>query len=452
MSSVNSDNSEWKSRWVFFFAAMAGAIGLGNIWKFPFIMAENGGIAFIGIYFVCVLLFGVPLMLSEVVIGHIGNANPVTAMKSTAIRSKASKHWSVVGYLSLLAGLGVFILLTVVAGWAISYLIEMYQNIFVDIGRSQAIEVFSAVKSNHQGLLLSQTLFIALIVFTLGFGVHKGLARGLNYLIPLSIVVLLVLISQTINSDYFYPSLDYLFKYEKEEISFNSFLLAIKHAFYTLSIGVGSLMVFGSYVPKRRGIGVIVMSVALFDIIISSLIGLVVMPVLLFSQIDSATGYDLLFVTLPVVFGEMANGQFFGVVFFLFVLLTALSSAMVLLEPSVAWLQQRFSLHRWQAVILAGFITWVVALLCMGGNSVVAQTGNTNYEWFTWINIVTANVLIPTAGFLIVVYVGWFLKPDLVKSEMENSGAIWLFIWYFLIRTFVPLIFLLVVMLNLLDI
>jgi len=452
MGSMISDNSEWKSRWVFFFAAMAGAIGLGNIWKFPFIMADNGGIAFIAIYFVCVLVFGVPLMLSEVVIGHIGSANPVTAMKSTAMRSKVSKHWSMVGYLSLLAGLGVFILLTVVAGWSISYLIEMSQNVFVDVGRSQAVEIFSAVKADSQSLLLSQTLFIALIVFTLGFGVHKGLARGLNYLIPLSIMVLLLLISQTINSDYFYQSLDYLFKYEREEITFNSFLLAIKHAFYTLSIGVGSLMVFGSYVPKKRGIGMIVMSVALFDIVISSLIGLVVMPVLMFSQIDVTTGYDLLFVTLPVVFGEMIDGQFFGVIFFLFVLLTALSSAMVLLEPSVAWLQQRFRLYRWQAVILGGFVAWVIALLCMGGNSVVAQTGNTNYELFTWINTITANVFIPTAGFLIVVYVGWFLKPNLVRSETANSGALWLYLWYFLIRTFVPLMFILVVILNILDI
>ena len=159
-------------------------------------------------------------------------------------------------------------------------------------------------------------------------------------------MVLLLLISQTINSDYFYQSLDYLFKYEREEITFNSFLLAIKHAFYTLSIGVGSLMVFGSYVPKKRGIGMIVMSVALFDIVISSLIGLVVMPVLMFSQIDVTTGYDLLFVTLPVVFGEMIDGQFFGVIFFLFVSLTALSSAMVLLLVPTSRIKTLASLIR----------------------------------------------------------------------------------------------------------
>ncbi|NRA21389.1 MAG: sodium-dependent transporter [Oceanospirillaceae bacterium] len=441
----------WSSRWVFFLAATAGAVGLGNIWKFPFVMAENGGSAFVGLYLLCIALMGVPMMLSEVVIGHIGQANPVQALKNTASRSQASQRWSLIGFLGLFAGLSIFVLLSVVASWAISYLLEMYQGSFADIGRTAAIVHFATIRADLDSLFLYQSGFVATVVAILIFGFNKGLARSLVYLVPMSAIVLLFLLYYSVQSQFFEQSIHYLFRFDASKIGLSSFLLAFEHAFYTLSIGMGSLMVFGAYLPKKRGIGAIVCSVALVDIVVSALVGLIIFPSLLLAQVSPASGYDLLFVSLPTAYGDMVNGQIQGVLFFVFVLLTALSSALVLLEPSIVWLSQSFKTGRWAAAVIIGFIAWLISLASFDQWTFIHQVSGLNYKLFDLLNIVTAKMVLPLAGLLVAIYVGWILKPALVRDEIKNSGIGWLYLWYFLIRFIVPSLFLLVLVLNQLD-
>jgi len=451
MNYVGNQIGIWSSRWVFFLAATAGAVGLGNIWKFPFVMAENGGSAFVVIYLLCIAFMGVPMMLSEVAIGHIGQANPVQSLKVTAQRSNASKHWSLIGYLGLFAGFSVFVLLCVVSGWAITYLLEMYQGGFSGMGRSTAIEYFAVVRADASSLLLYQSAFVAGAVVILMLGVSKGLGRSLIYLMPMSLIVLLFLLYYSVNSGYFAQTIDYLFKYDTSKISLGSFLLAFEHAFYTLSIGMGSLIVFGAYLPKRKGIGAIVFSVALVDIAVSALVGLVIMPSLFLGHINPASGYDLLFVSLPVAYGDMINGQYIGVLFYTFVMLTALSSALVLLEPSIAWCSQHFNTGRICAVSLVGFVAWLVSLASLDSWNYIFDFTGVNYKLFAVLNLITAKVVLPLAGLLLALYVGWVLKPALVRDEIQNAGMGWLYIWYFLIRFIVPSLFILVLVLNQLD-
>ena len=451
MISTHFENVTWTSRWVFFFAATAGAVGLGNIWNFPFVMAENGGLAFIALYLLCVLCMGVPMMLAEVAIGHIGRANPVIALKVTAARSNASKHWAHLGYIGLLAGLFIFVMLTIVASWSLSYLIEIYQGDFIDIGQSQAAASFSRIKSDVDSLFLYQTAFIGAAVFILGSGVNKGLARGLLYLVPMSIIVLLILLYRSANNGFFDESVAYLFNYEPSKLTIHSFLLAFEHAFYTLSIGVGSLMVFGSYLPRKGSIGAIVLSVAMVDIIISGLVGMVILPILLLNQVELASGYDLLFIALPTAFGDMLGGQYLALLFFIFVMLTALSSALVLLEPSIAWCSEQLSTGRWSAVVLVGFVAWLVTLASFEHWSYIDKISGSNQSLFDLLNFVTAKIILPTAGLMLAIYAGWFLKPNLVKNEMVISGIGWLYLWYFLMRLAIPSLFVLVLILNQLD-
>ena len=446
------DYNVWSSRWIFFIAATAGAVGLGNIWKFPFYMADNGGVAFIAIYLLCIVLMGVPMMLSEVAIGHVGRANPVTALRNTALRSGASKHWSLIGYLGLLAGLFIFVMLTVVSAWSISYLYEMYQGNLVDVGISKARETFSQVKGNRDVLFGYQTIFIVVAIFILGLGVNKGLARGLLYFMPMALIVLLFLLYYSYTNAFFEQAVSYLFTYNPAKLTIGSFLLAFEHAFYTLSIGVGSLIVFGAYLPKSKGVGAIVFSVALIDICISSLVGLAIIPSLLFSQIDIASGFDLLFVALPVAYGDMISGQYLGVLFFIFVVLTAFSSALVLLEPSIAWCSQRFNTGRYSAAIMVGFVVWLLSLASMEQWGFVQQWTGYDIKLFGVLNILTAKVLLPAAGLFLAIYAGWVLKPSLVKNEVISLGIGWLYLWYFLIRFVVPTLFICVLVLNQLDV
>lgn len=447
-----SDYQAWSSRWIFFVAAMAGAVGLGNIWKFPFYMAQHGGSAFVAVYLLCIVLMGVPMMLSEVAIGHIGRGNPVNAIKQTALRSDASKRWSLMGYLGLAAGLCIFVMLTVVGGWAISYLFEMYQGNLVDVGITQAQSTFSEIKGNSKALFNYQTLFVALAIFILSLGFNKGLARGLMYFVPMSLIVLAFLLYHSYANSYFDQAVDYLFYYDPTKLTIGSFLLAFEHAFYTLSIGVGSLIVFGAYLPKRRGVGPIVFSVALADICISGLIGLVIIPSLLFSQILPTSGFDLLFVALPTAYGDTVGGQYVGILFFTFVILTALSSALVLLEPSIAWCAQHFNSGRFSATIIVGFVAWLLSLASMDEWTYIAQLSGYDYKLFDVLNLLTAKVLLPLAGLLLAIYAGWVLKPALVRDEMISLGVGWLYLWYFLIRFVVPSLFILVLVLNQLDV
>lgn len=451
---MNDNGSEigvWSSRWVFFLAATAGAIGLGNIWKFPFVMAENGGIAFIGLYLLCIAFMGVPMMLSEVAIGHIGKANPVQALKNTASRSNASKSWSLIGYLGLFAGLSIFVLLCVVGAWTISYLFEMYQGGFSDIGRTDAIAVFAEIRADADQLFLYQSGFVATVVVILMLGVNRGLARSLIYLVPMSVIVLLFLLYYSINSRFFEQSIAYLISFDASKISLSSFLLAFEHAFYTLSIGMGSLMVFGAYLPKKRGVGAIVFSVAIVDIIVSVLVGLVIMPSLLLTHTAPGSGYDLLFVSLPIAYGDMVNGQLIGVMFFIFVILTALSSALVLLEPSIMWCSQRFKTGRAAAALLVGFVAWLIGLASLDHWSFISDYTGFEYKLFDVLNLITAKFILPLAGLLVAIYAGWVLKPALVRDEIVSFGIGWLYLWYFLIRFIVPSLFVFVLVLNQFD-
>ena len=452
MSSTTIVQPVWSSRWVFFIAATAGTVGLGNIWKFPFVMAENGGSAFVLLYFACVALMGVPMMLCEVVIGHIGKGNPVLSIQRTAVRSDAGSRWSFIGYLGLVSGLSIFVMLSVVAGWAVSYLLEMYQGSFVDIGRTAAQATFAQIKTDQQSLFMYQSGFIAAAVAILVFGINKGLARGLIYLVPMSVIILLVLLYFSVNSGYFMQAVQYLFTYDPQKITVSSFLLAFEHAFYTLSIGVGSLIVFGAYMPNRGAVGLIVFSVALFDILVSGVLGLVTIPTLFFSQMLPVSGYDLLFVALPTAYGDLQNGQYLGVLFFTFVMFTALSSALVLLEPSIAWCKERFAMARWNATVLVGFVAWLLSLACIYSWSSISASSGVDLSLFDILNLMTAKLLLPAAGLLLAIYVGWVLKPALVKTEIVNSGIGWLYLWYFLIRFIVPSLFILVLVLNQLEI
>jgi NSS family neurotransmitter:Na+ symporter len=452
MSSTQFESVTWTSRWVFFIAATAGAVGLGNIWNFPYIMAENGGLAFVALYIFCIVFMGVPMMLSEVAIGHVGRANPVSALSNTAVRSGASKRWSLIGYIGLLAGLFIFVMLTIVASWAFSYLIEMYQGHFIDIGRSKAVGSFAQIKADTDTLFFYQSAFIGCAIAILGFGVNKGLARGLLYLVPMSGIVLLFLLYHTASSTYFEQAVEFMLRFDASKLNAQSFILAFEHAFYTLSIGVGSLMVFGSYLPKRGGIGPIVFGVAAVDIAISGLVGLVVLPSLFLSQVELASGYDLLFVALPTAFGDMVDGQYLAVLFFLFVMLTALSSALVLLEPSVAWCSQRFKTGRWAAVVLVGFVAWLITLASFDHWQYIKELTGSDYKLFDVLNFMTAKVILPVAGLMVAIYAAWFLKPDLVRNEMVSTGIGWLYLWYFVMRFIVPTLFILVLVLNQLDI
>lgn len=450
MNSIS--NNVWSSRWVFFVAATAGTVGLGNIWNFPIYMAENGGSAFVVLYLLCIILMGVPMMLSEVAIGHITRANSVFSIRDTALRSGASKHWSLMGYLGLLAGLCICVLLTVVGSWSISYLLEMYQGSFVDIGRTNALFVYSEIKANSNALFQYQTVFIATGVVILGFGVNKGLGRGLMYLVPMSLIILFILLYHSFSSGFVDQAFEYMFRFDASKLTIGSFLLAFEHAFYTLSIGIGSLIVFGAYLPKRGGIGPIVFSVALVDILISGLVGLVIIPSLFLSQIDPAGGYELLFVSLPTAYGDILNGQYLGTLFFIFVMLTALSSALVLIEPAVCWCSERFATGRWNAVIMVGFVVWLLSLASMDHWNYIHEITGYRYKLFDLLNLLTAQVLLPLAGLLVAVYAGWILKPSLVRDEMANTGMGGLYLWYFLIRFVVPSLFVLVLVLNQLDI
>ncbi|MGB1238436.1 MAG: sodium-dependent transporter [Pseudomonadales bacterium] len=431
---MHSQVEEWSSRWVFFMAATATAVGLGNIWKFPFIVAQNGGGAFIALYLLCVMLIAVPLMLSEVVLGYLGKSDPVRSVRHTADASGASRLWACIGLLGPLAGLLIITLLTVVSAWAISYFFAVLDGEFVDASHQVISDKFDWVKSDSQSLLFYQSAFLLCVASILGMNVNRGLKRALLFLVPSSIALLLILIAQAFNSGDTRATYDILFTPMPEKLGLQALLLALEHAFYTLSVGIGALLVFGAYMPKRSSVGLIVIGVAMLDTLIALLAGFVVVPPLLASGLPMSTGFDLLFVALPFAHGDMTDGVFLGSVFFLFVIMMAFSSALVLLEPAVAWCAKSLSMGRTSAAIVVVFNVWLLAMACWGAWNITFV----EHSLFALLNGLSANVLLPLSALCIALYTGWVLKPNIVRQRIEHSGVAALYLWYFLLRYLVP--------------
>jgi NSS family neurotransmitter:Na+ symporter len=416
-------HGQWSSRMGFVLAAVGSAVGLGNIWKFPYMVGQSGGAAFVAVYLVCIAMIGLPIIVAEWMIGRRGQENPINAMADLARINSRSKGWVMVGVSGTLAGFLILSFYSVIGGWALSYLIDAFSGAFNGIGKEAADAAFSGMLADPGGLLTWHTVFMGLTVGVVAMGVSGGLERASRILMPTLGILLALMVGYGAASDGFAQALDYLFAPDFSKLTGTVVLAALGHAFFTLSLGMGIMIAYGSYLGQQVDLLRAARTVAIMDTVIALAAGLAIFPIVFANGLDPAAGPGLVFVTLPLVFGKVTGGMILGVMFFALLTFAALTSAISLLEPSVELLEERTPLSRVGATLAAGVATWalgIAALLSFNLWSDVLIFGN---NIFDLLDKLTSKFLLPLTALGAILFVGWCLKPESVREELGLSSA-----------------------------
>lgn len=429
----------WASRWVFILATTGSAIGLGNIWKFPYITGENGGGAFVLVYLVCIAIIGIPIMMAEVLIGRRGRSSPINSMRSLALEARASSWWKYTGWLGALAGFLVLSYYSVIAGWAILYTFRLGAGQFTNASPQTVELAFNNFLADPLMLIVFHTLFMTMTLVVVARGVTRGLELAIRLMMPTLFLLLLILLAYGLNSGGFAQGVEFLFAFKFDQLRAESVLVALGHAFFTLSLGLGAIMMYGAYMPKNASIGFAVLTVAGINTLISIGAGLVIFPIVFANHLEPGAGPGLLFVTLPIAFGQMPWGSFFGALFFLLVIIAAWSSSISLIEPLVAWVVEKGFMNRVKASIMLGMLAWVLGLGTVFSFNIWQDVSFfAGKDFFHSLDFITANIMLPLGGLLIAIFAGWIMKRTVVEKELNMSSYGLYALWTIVLRLVSP--------------
>ena len=434
--SRTSVHGTWSGRWTFILAAAGSAVGLGNIWKFPYMAGENGGGAFVLIYLICILLIGVPIMVAEILIGRRGRSSPANSMEYLAKEANTFPAWKLLGVMGAVAGLLILSFYSVAAGWAVAYIFEGFDGASADYYG----ESFNSFLQDETSLLFFHSIFILTTVAIVARGVIKGLEVWINRLMPILFIIVILLCLYATQTGAFFKGVAYLFTPDFSKINGSIILAALGQAFFTLSLGMGAIMAYGAYMPSKQNIGSTAISVAFLDTSVALLAGMAIFPIVFANDLQTASGPGLVFVTLPWAFVNMPLGLLFGKLFFILLSIAALSSAISLLEPGVAWFVESFKTKRYVAAIGLGLIAWTLGIfsaLSFGLLSDFTLVGDRNF--FDSMDFLSNQILLPLGGIFIAIFVGWIMKKEKVLEELEIKNELIIKVWFFFLKFIAPL-------------
>ena len=400
-------------------AAAGSAIGLGNIWKFPYITGIYGGAAFLIVYLVCIAVVGVTVMLAEFILGRTTQRNGVGAFSQLAPGTK----WYLVGFIGILAGFCILSFYSVVAGWTVDYVFKAAFGAFTGKSAADIGGIFGGFISNPWKPIIWHFVFMAATAGIIVMGVQKGIEKSSKILMPVLLAILLVLCVRAITLPGASKGLTFLFSPNWSSLSGTAVLVALGHAFFSLSLGMGTMLIYGSYVKKQENLGTIAVQVSAADTIIAILAGVAIFPAVFAFGIEPGAGPGLVFVTLPNVFNQMIGGQFFCFLFFVLLALAALSSAISILECLVSYLIEEKNISRNKATIymaVACFVIGVPCSLAMGPMSEFHLLPGKNF--FDALDYLSANWLLPLGGMFISYFVGWKLDRKRLADELSSDG------------------------------
>lgn len=441
--SGRAPQQQWSTRISFVLAAAGAAVGLGNIWKFPYVAGENGGGAFVLVYLVCIALLGVPMLMAEVLIGRRGQQNPVNSMAVLAQEANASPAWKNVGRLGVLTGFLLLSFYVVVAGWALAYIPLTASGTFDSLSPPQIGQMFDAHLQQPVALIGWSSLVLLLTLGIVGRGVRQGLEKAANLLMPLLFAFLLVLVGYATTTGHFAAAVDFMFRPDFDKLSASGVLIALGHAFFTLSIGGGAMMIYGSYLSPQVSIARTSILVAVLDTAAALLAGLAIFPIVFAYGLEPGGGPGLIFVTLPIAFGQMPMGALFGTLFFLMLSVAALTSAFSLIEPAIAWLTEKQGMSRLKASMLGGSGIWLLSLGTVFSFNIGADWTLAGKTFFELLDYLISGWMLPLGGLLMALFTAWVMKPETTALELGGDGPGYRF-WLLLIRFLVPVVILVI--------
>ena len=431
--------------------------------------AENGGGAFVMIYVLSVIFLALPIMASEILIGKRGKQNPVNSLRTLSseasyyfkkqsdellnrtIKVKKSfednqifSNWELVGWMGILAGILILSFYSVIAGWTISYIFKSLTGSFVLITAAGSSAKFESFISDPEKLILWHTIFMILTCFIVSKGIKSGIEKAIKFLIPGLFIILLGLAIYSSTLEGFSDAMNYFFIIDLDKINSSVVLSAMSMAFFSLSIGMGSLMVYGSYLPDDTSIFQVSSAVAFADTLVAILAGIIIFPIVFTYNLDpSSAGPGLIFQTLPIAFGAMDYGIFISTAFFILLFFAAITSSISLIEPAITFVVEKFSISRLYATNLLGSLTWVLGIFTVLSFNDLSTFTIFGMTIFDNLDYLTSKIMLPLGGLLMALFVGYVMNKAIVKNELNNNQSI-IDIWFMIIKVFSPILLIII--------
>ena len=481
---------EWSSRLTFVLAAVGSAVGLGNIWKFPYITGEYGGGVFILAYLFCICLIGLPIMLAEIALGRRGKQSPVNTMLKLSQEAGAHPAWSLLGWSGMAAGCLILSYYSVIAGEVMAYSFRASTGMFNQQTADGIKGILTSLVSDPEKLLAWHSIFMGLTIIAVAKGVRGGIEKTVTFLMPALFVLLIFLVFYAMNSGGFEQAINFMFTpdvdkffYARNDLgeylmdaegdkifTWKPMMVAMGHAFFTLSLGMGAIMMYGSYLNRYVSIGKMTLIIVSLDTIVALLAGLAIFPLVFANGLNPAAGPGLIFETLPLAFGSMAGGTFIGTLFFVLLFFAAWSSAISLIEPTVAWLTESKGFRRIEATVWTGIVVWFIGIASIfsfsgttlqdilqvlfgwiGIEDVELSHAFFKYNFFKVIDFFTASIMLPLGGLLIAVFAGWVMDKESTEREFSFHNRYIFPVWHVMVRYVSPFL-VLMVFLNIIGI
>lgn len=435
----------WSSKLTYSLAAIGAAVGLGNIWKFPYMAGNGGGGAFVLVYLLALCVAAAPLFMAETLIGRLGRLSPPAAFRGIAETRKGKSTWPFFGYLGLFGVLLVLSFYSVIAGWTLSYIFKSGAGMFEGASAGQVAQIFDLFKAQPLVLMMWQSLFLLCALFIVGRGLLKGTERANRIFMPLLFLLLLALLVYAVVEGAFVDALSYLFLPDWSQMTFSVALSAVGQALFTLGVGVGGIMAYGAYVGDNISIARATLVVVAADTLVALLAGLIIFPIVFGHGLEPSQGAGLVFRTLPIALGQIPFGSLVGGLFFLLLFFGAITSAISMMEPGVMWLMERGRSRR-QATLIFALGAWGLGLGTVFSFNVWADFHPLGFlpifkdaHIFHIIDVTVNNYILPINGIAFCLFAGWVIKSEAAKAALGVASDQVFFIWQWCVRILAPL-------------
>lgn len=408
----------FKSKFGLIAAVGGSVVGLGNIWRFPYLAGENGGAAFILVYVIICFLISVPIMISEFSIGRAGQSNVVNSFRKVAPKTK----WELVGLLGVVASFVMLSFYCVVAGWSLEFLKTSFMNGFAGQGSEEIKEGLTSFVNSGWRPLMWTGIFIVATCGVVFLGIEKGIERYSKIMMPMIVLILLGMFFYSFTMDGFKEGVSFLLSPDFSKITPKVILQALGQSFFSLSLGMGAMITYGSYIKKETDLSKLASTISLTDMCVAILSGLAIFPAVFSMGISPTSGPDLVFITLPGVFNQMPGGYFISIIFFFLLFMAAITSSVSMVEVVTSYLREEFKIKRFWGILITG-----VVVLFTGSLSALSQIEGSSLtlfgmNYFDFFDMISGTYLLPLGGLLTVIFVGWFLKPEIFRNEVTSFG------------------------------
>lgn len=439
MSERNTPQSQWSSKFGFLMAAVGSAVGLGSIWKFPYMTGDSGGSAFVILFILCITVIGFPVLIMEWLIGRRGQMNPADSFRKVANDSGLSRSWGILGGVGTLAAFLILSFYSVIGGWSLNYTVRSIMNDFKGMDGKATEAVFNGFLASPMEMVGYHTAFMVITALIVAGGVAGGIEKASKFMMPLLAFIMVFIVGYNMVNMEFMKGVHFLFDFDASKITGKVLIAALGHAFFCLSLAMGIMISYGSYLGRDVNLLSTARTVVIWDIIFSLMAGLAIFPIMFSNNLNPGQGAGLVFVTLPIAFGNMGFGVVIGTLFFLLLTFAALTSSISILEPVSQFLENKTSMGRKTATIVGAIATWALGILaCLAFNLLKDVTILPNKNIFDSLDYATSKIMLPLVGLGTVIFMGWFVNQQSIQDELGLTGAKWQ-AWQIVVKYIAPI-------------